>query len=511
MESLTPSERSAVKKCMKHAQTSSIEGTYNWLDSIVTQFQEQHLALLRRNASTDICAFSQYMDPEWVPAKHHRYMLKKLTDHFIYGQNGKLIISMPPGHGKTIYSSILVPAFQFGINPHQRIIAAGHTQDFVQNVISQKVRDLLKSPRYKQIFPNTVISKDTDTRKFFTITPVRGGSAGQYIARGSGVGISGYRSTRTIIDDCYKSMLQAYSASARNKVQQWFYGDLVKRALPGNNIALVCTRWHPDDLIGNLIQKGQKGTGSKYQTVIFSAICDDEQIDPLGRKQGEALWPEYHTIEYLLQQKRNDPAHIWHSLYQSKPLSTSGNIVQQSWLKYYEELPPDNMIRRKFVSFDTASTTSQRADFSVGTAWIQTYDKKFFLTDIVRKRVQFTDLLKMVNDFAQKNEASSILIEDVGAGKVICQTYKNSLYAPVIAIGTQSKGKQFRFDSITPLFESGSILLPKHHQLTSDVVLQLNSFPNGKYDDIVDSLTHALRWARGNMIKRGVRKLTGMD
>jgi len=103
------------------------------------QYEEQLFKL----APTDITAFSEFIDPEWVPARHHQLMLDKLLENFVHGQDGRLIVSMPVGHGKSVYSSLVTPAYQFGLNPHERIICAGHTANFVEQAISRKVRGIL--------------------------------------------------------------------------------------------------------------------------------------------------------------------------------------------------------------------------------------------------------------------------------------------------------------------------------------------------------------------------------
>jgi predicted phage terminase large subunit-like protein len=465
--------------------------------------------MLAEDAPKDLAAFAEYVDPEWHPARHHQLMINKLEASFINGENGRLIVSMPMGHGKSVYSSIAAPAYIFGQNPHERIIAAGHTQDFVEKSIARKVRGILQTDRYKALFPNTHISQDSRASDHFTLVPQRPGTPGHYIAKGAGGGISGIRGTRIIADDLYPSIKDAYSKAHREEVSQWWKGDLAPRLLPGGNIVLVITRFHPADIVGELIEAATRG-GEKWDTVILPAICDDPENDPLGRAEGEALWPDYHTIESLIVRKANTPARIWNTMYQCNPVHDGDGVLKEDWFRYWEDLPPDNMVKRRFVSFDTANSANARSDYTVGTAWIETFDKRYFLTDIIRARVEFAELVKLIDEFARRTKSSAILIEDAGAGKSLIQAYQGKMAAPLIAINPYNKSKEFRFDEVSPLFESGAVLLPKHHELLPEVERELLEFPNGTKDDIVDSCTHALRWARGNNIRRGMKKLGGI-
>lgn len=464
--------------------------------------------MLFSEARSDMAAFAEYIDPEWVPARHHQLMIDKLEEQIVYGENGRLIVSMPVGHGKSVYSSLTTPAFIFGGNPHERIIAAGHTQNFVETAISRKVRGIIQSDRYKKLFPETIISNESRASDYFTLVPRKAGTPGHYLAKGAGGGIAGFRATRIIADDLYPNLQEANSKAFREKVLEWWHGDLTTRLLPGGNIVLVVTRWHGDDIIGNLLDAMSRG-GERWDTVILPAICEDASTDPLGRQEGEALWPEYHTIQALLLKKANSPARTWNSLYQCNPTTLGGGVLKEDWFQHWEDLPKDNMIRKRWVSFDCANSANARSDYTVGTAWIETFDKRYFLVDAVRARVEFAELVKLVDEFARRHGAQAALIEDAGAGKSLLQAYKGKMCAPLIAINPYNKSKEFRFDEISPMFESGAVLLPKRHELLPDIERELLEFPNGAKDDIVDSCTHALRWARGSNIKRGTKKLGG--
>lgn len=475
---------------------------------MISESERKYDEALFDAARDDITAFSEYIEPEWFPARHHLYMLERLSS-VLKGETSRLIITMPVGHGKSVYSSIVTPAFALGHNPHERIIAAGHTQNFVESAISKKIRGVINSERYKRLFPETVISNDSRASDYFTFLPRRGTQPGFVLAKGAGGGIAGFRSTLTVADDLYPTQQDANSKTFRDKVYTWWYSDLSTRLLPGGRQILVCTRWHGDDLLYHLMEDSKSGKGDHYEIVELPAICENPENDPLGRGYGEALWPEFHTLERLLEIKKSVPAITWNALYQCNPITDGGGIVDASWFTYWNHLPPENLIRRRFVSFDLANTATERSDFSVGTAWIQTVTNQFFLTDIVRVRVEYTELLKVIEDFALRNKAQTILVEDAGVGKTIGQTMQGKFSAPLVNIGTKNRDKEFRLDSITPMIQTGAVLFPARHELLADVERELVEFPMSKHDDIPDSISQALNWARGMTIKRGATKLRG--
>lgn len=492
------------------ATTTNYEGQLNALEFLIANAEKQYSEMLLLDAPNDLAAFAEYVDPEWIPAPHHQVMIDKLEKTFVHGENGRLIVSMPMGHGKSVYSSVSAPAYIFGQNPHERIIAAGHTQAFVEKAIARKVRGILQTEQYRQIFPNSIISQDSRASDYFTLVPQRPGSPGHYVARGAGGGISGYRATRIVADDLYPSISDANSKAFRETVSSWFAGDLKPRLLPGGNIVLVTTRFHSADLVGELIDAMNKG-GERWDTVILPAICEDPETDPMGRKEGEALWPDFHTIESLMVTKGSVSARVWNTMYQCNPGADDSGIIKEDWLTRWEELPPENMIRRRFVSFDVANTTGARADYTVGTAWIETLSKKYYLVDIVRARVEFTELIRLVNSFAERNKASSILVEDAGHGKALLQSYQGKMVSPLITISAHQKSKLVRFDEVSPMFEAGTVVIPQRHELLAELERELLSYPNviGGHDDIIDSISQALRWARGLNIRRGTKKLGG--
>lgn len=497
-----------MKNIKNISNANDINAQISFLEQMIEESERKYDEVLYNMARTDITAFSEYINYEWFPARHHVYLLDKLKSA-LEGDTPNVIVTMPVGHGKSVYSSIVMPSFAAGHNPNERIIIAGHTQKFVENTIAKPVRNIIMGERFKKLFPATEIANDSRAADYFSFEQTGRTRPGFVLAKGVGGGVSGYRSTLTIADDLYPTQDDANSEAYRDKVKTWWYSDLSTRMLPGGRTFLVCTRWHGDDLLSHLMADSKSGKGDHFEVVELPAICEDPEKDPLGREYGEPLWGEYHTLEKLLSIKKKSPAVTWGALYQCNPIQDGGGIIDSGWYKYWKELPPEKDIKRKFVSFDLANTASERSDWSVGTAWVQTSDNRYFLTDIMRVRSQYDELVRQINDFARANQASAILVEDAGIGQVLNRTMAGQMYAPLLPIGTGTKSKEFRLDSVSPMIATGEVFFPFGHALLADLERELTEFPYSKHDDCVDSLSQALNWARGSAIRRGTKKIKG--
>lgn len=504
----TEAQKDLFNRFLAHeVRNADIDVQVEFVERYLTDADKTYKARILAQAADDITSYAEAINYEWFPARHHVLMLSKLQD-VLECKSNRLIISLPVGHAKTVYASKVFPTYAIGRDPHERIITAGHTQRFVEKEIGQTVRRIIASDEFHSIFPQVTTS--TETADSITFNPIRNTTEGRYVVKGAGSGISGYRASLIIADDLYPQLADAQNASYRQTVYNWFFGDLMTRRLPTTRVVLVCTRWHHQDIIGELLASAEAGTGDKWDTVIMPAICDDPETDPLGRKEGEPLWPEFFDKTYMENVKRSVPGKIWRCLYQGKPIAEDGTVVKASWFQYWDNLPDPKMVRRRFVAFDTADKTNSRSDYSAGTAWIQTHDNRYFLVDIMQQKLEYTELIRAINDFARKNKASAILLEDSAAGRSILSSMKGQMAAPMVPIRTENKTKSFRFEEVSPMFECGQVFLPRIHVKLDDLERELLEFPEGKHDDIVDSVTMALRWGKGSGVKRGVFQLIGV-
>lgn len=481
------------------------------VERIKNKVELQYHTQLRKQARRDLPAFCEYMDPEFYPAFHHRFFCTKLMQA-ARKQVKKLIINVPLGHAKTTYSSQMFPAWYLGNNPRHKIIGAGHTQSFAENVFGKKVRGHLDDPRYRDVFPDVTLSTDSKAAGFWSTN--KGGS---YLARGIGSGIAGFRGNIAILDDPYASREDAESETTRAKVYDWFKSDLRTRLLPGSPVFVIGTRWHPLDLFSELIAETEDDGTPSWELVNLPGVA--EENDPLGRPEGQALWPEFYTLQELMDLKSELPTRDWNSLYRGQPIDDEAGVVMSDWIKRYTVLPEDKydgemliskQVKRVTVSVDTASKAAKRNDPSAITVWVEDGNHNHYLKEVVVKRLQFTDLVREIERIATKHGASAILVEDAGAGTQYIQTRSGKAPAPIIPISTNNKSKEFRFEGVSPMFQAGEVLLPERAPWLVDYETELLNFPAVANDDQVDSTSQYLAWAR-RKIKRGTKKLRGLS
>jgi predicted phage terminase large subunit-like protein len=406
-------------------------------------------------------------------------------------------------HNST-YCSRLYPSWFLGRNPRKKFIQAGHTQNFVESQFGKKTRDILDSQEFQDVFPEVRLATDSRAAGLWSLNNPYGG----YAAKGVGQGIAGYRAHMAVVDDPVGSRADAESELNRKNLFDWFSADFTTRLLPGAPMFIVATRWHPDDLIGRVQQMNKEGKGIPYEIVNISAICEEEP-DPLGRKIGECLWPEFTPISFYLNLKETLPSRDWSSLYGSNPVNSEGALVKSEWFQRYignikNEVP--NL--RITLSVDTASKTNERNDYTVILVWLQDTGGKHYLLDVVRKKLEFPEMCQEIDETARRWNASAILVEDKGSGTQYIQTRQGKAPAPIIAVAVNQNSKDFRFDAVTPMFEAGLVHLPERSSWLTDYETELLSFPLAKHDDQVDATSQYLSWARGKQNFGGTSKIS---
>jgi predicted phage terminase large subunit-like protein len=512
---------------------------YQQLDWLIIEWNKLDITYrerLRQDAKTSLSAFAEYMNPDEPPAPHHEWLCTQL-EGVDRGEIMQLIISMPPGHAKSTYCSHLFPAWYMGRHPNNKYIQAGHTQDFVEKEFGLRVKTIIESPEFQDVFPGVEISASSKASGAWNLKAQRG----RYVAKGIGQGISGYRGNIAAIDDPYAKRADAESPAMRKGVFDWFMSDLLPRLLPKSPVIVIATRWHPLDLCGVLEDRTKKGIGKPWKVVNLAAICEDpdDALDrpmfegdyetymkmvadaeagipgakeALQRAQRAALWADFYTLEWLLEKKASLPPRDWNSLYRGKPVDENGGVIQSSWLFRYENLPDDgtngqNMRKRTTLSVDCASKDGQRNDYTVITIWIEDTSNIHYLAQVYRGRWQFEPMVEAINAAAEKWHVQAILVEDKGAGTQYIQTQAHKAPAPVIAISTNNDSKQFRFDGVTPMFQAGEVLIPHASSWLADYESELLGFPGAAHDDQVDSTSQYLAWARKKR-SLGTKKLS---
>jgi predicted phage terminase large subunit-like protein len=502
-------------------QSDDLDSQHNAIDAWLESTKETYLEKLRFAAVDSLSCFAEVMNPEEPPAAHHDWMCQKL-ELVAKRQLLRLMISMPPGYAKSTYCSHLFPAWYLGKNPNHKYIQAGHTQEFVDEEFGKRVRANIDSETFRTVFPEVKLDPGSRAAARFAIA----GHRGKYLGRGVGQGISGFRANVAAVDDPFASRADAESQTIRKGVYDWFMADLTTRLLPRSPLLVVMTRWHTDDLGGRLEELSKKGLGIPWEVINLPAIADGSS-DPMGRIEGEPLWPDFYDLESLLNLRATLPPRDWNSLYMGKPLDAQGGAFKSEWIARYENYPENETdesgrvtkinIRRVVVSVDTASKTNERNDYTAITVWIEDAFRKHYLVDVIRERLEFDDMVKKIEDTVilwngklRGSKVAAILVEDKGSGTQYIQTRRDKAPAPVISIEVGLNSKEFRFDGVTPMFEAGEVMLPSTGGWLPDYERELLGFPSAVYDDQVDSTSQYLAWARLRR-RGGTAKVVGVN
>lgn len=463
----------------------------------------------RKRARESFAAYLEYVDGRELP-RHIRLIANELQD-VAEGKINRLMVSQPPGTGKSWVSSQHFPAWYLSKWPDKQFISAAHTQG-LSDSFGLKVRNIIKSDEHQRVFPEIKISADKSAASEWNID----GHAGGYLATAVGASVTGRRGDYLHGDDLLSGIEQAESETQRKKLWEWYIADFTTRAKSGETpISLVGTRWHLGDHFGRLDADERDGTGDKWRRVILPAIAGEN--DPLGRQPGEALWPEQFPIEYLEKRKRSQgmTARMWASLYQQTPIVDEGGIIDRRWFKVWRSPTPPEL-EFTVQSWDTALTPGKQSAFSACTTWgvfkDDTGSPALILLSVWRGRKEYHEVRKMAQrlaeDYLDVNDnmprrgkpcpPDMVLVEAKATGDQLIRDLRRGGVMATPFNPDKKGDKIARVRLITPLIENGAVWVPGQPPLYEDMrpfardfVEQCGQFPASDSRDLVDTMTQA--------------------
>ena len=433
---------------------------------------------------------------EFISGDHHKKMAKAFDD-IASGKLKRLIINMPPRHTKSEFASLLFPVYLLGKNPKLKIIEATHTADLAIN-FGRKVRDLIDSEEYHELFPDTELKADSRSAgKWLT------NKGGEYYAAGIGGALAGRGADLFIIDDPHSEQ-DAMSDKAMEEAYEWFMAGPRQRLQPGGAIVIVMTRWSKKDLTGRLIKKMAQDQGAdQWQVIEFPAILPS----------GNSLWKEFWKLEELESIKASVSPSKWAAQYMQRPTGEGISIIPKEWFMVWEnEKPPK--CEYLIQSYDTAFLKSERADFTAITTWGVWYpegkigeemytgnDAHLILIDCIKERFDFPELKAEALRLYDFWQPDTVIIEAKASGLPLVQ----ELRRVGIPVNTFSPGKGqdkiARLNSVSPIFQDGRVWIPEN-RWGEELMEEVSDFPNGENDDLVDATTLALaRFREGGFLR----------
>lgn len=490
------------------------------LDRLLTERELRRLRaeLARRN----MAAFVSFIMPGYIHSAFSRAVCAAL-DEFLKavgrGERPVLILQAPPQHGKSQLVSRMFPAYAFGRNPDVRLAACSYAADLARDM-NRDVQRIMMSEAYGTLFPEASLSSayhslsaggasgsehgasregasgftparmETNGARAYGNQALRNsdrfdilGRRGYYICAGVGGPLTGKSVDIGIIDDPIKNEEEARSKTVKRAIEGWYNTVFLTRLSKNSGHIIMATSWATDDLAATVIK-----TDPRARHLKFPAIND----------AGEALVPELHPLDKLLETKAKLAPAQWSALYQQNPIPDGGNIFEEGWVHHWtpDMLPQsfDEMI----LSWDMTFKDTDGSDFVVGQAWGRR-GPNYYLMDQTRARMGFTaSKAAVLNLCARWPEATGVLVEDKANGPAVMDALKGEV-SGLIPIEPDGS-KIARAYAVTPLWAAGNVFLPSgdYYPWVRDFVEELIAFPAGAHDDQVDSMTQALRYLKAH-------------
>lgn len=478
----------------------------------------------REEARSNVLAFCQYVNRNFVTPPHVRLIASKLQEVALFiksqGRMGisRLMIMMPPRHGKSELCSRNFPAWMLGIHPDCQIILTSYGADLaVKN--SRAVREIVESEYYKAIFGRYSIykgapielSSDSRSAQSWSLSSPHLGSV---TAAGVGGGITGLGADLLVIDDPFKNREEAESESRRELVDDWYKSSARTRLSPWGAVIVFHTRWHPDDQAGRLMNRMLNDPLADQWEIInlpalgldAYAVDRDEQLlkmrdgvylplsDPLGRQAGEPLWGERFSREALISTKAELGNYDFEALYQQTPFPKSGQKYKREWMKVITKLPEGVTIKHVVRMWDKANST--RGDFTVGVLMAYCSDGNFYIVDVTRGQwTSYERDQKMLKTAMLDREMyGKVYIwhqQDPGsAGKDSAEATNRLLMGYPVKFETVTGDKPSRSEPLESACQGGMVYLLKG-AWNEAFIDECVAFDRGRYDDQVDAASGA--------------------
>jgi len=485
---------------MAKTQKSDIEPAPNH----ITQAKQELLA--RQEARVSLSGFSKYVMQEYRENWHHklicdfihRMLLARSNPHAIR----RLLVSVPPRTGKSQLISRHLPAFLLGLNPKHQIIATTYNQTFASK-IARDVKRIMESDEYKRIFGTRIpsssgnknLGKYKNAADFFELQ-----EGGYYKASGFGGAITGMGANWLIVDDPYKNREEADSLSTRNSISEWYKSVLRTRAEKDARIIIIQTRWHPEDLVGEMIDIAGSDLGAdQWECITLPAIAEVPLSYYDSRKVGESLWVDKFTEADYQQIKLSIGNREWQSLYQQNPQHAGTN-------EWNPSLFPETIMEDNLPSLDQRTGTVIALDPSIGAGTkngdfagivciARGLDQLLHVDSIV-DRMSIENMLQTTVEFAKKCDAEAITVEANLFQSLLVNQLSDKLRAsgvqiPVIPL-KNNINKEVRIRRLGPYIEKGHFRFVKSRG-NAELLKQLKQFPVGSHDDGPDALEQCLR------------------
>jgi predicted phage terminase large subunit-like protein len=457
--------------------------------------------LLRLKCRTDFLTFARYITSEvpiagkFTPFKVHHVIgdfLQRVGD----GKKDfkQSAISLPPRSGKSLLISKIFPAWQMGRSPTAQFIMSSYALQLTSEN-SRAVIEYISHEQFKWIFPECEIDREK-----CNLSAIRNNNGGLIKIASAGGNVTGF-GFGVISDDDLPGvgilddlLADGNSAAIMESTFAWTQTQFLTRGLPNYAIISMGTRFHVDDVIGQLLKADPEG----WRELNVPALCTDEENDVLERKLGESHWPEFFPVENLQSIKKSIGDRDFNSLYQGRPAGEQGAIFKEPWLQYHEK----NLGRYSYIyaTVDTAYKAERTNDYTAICVW--GFDKKttkLHLIHYVLDRIEFPEMEKLLPNLIKQWGIRAVYIEGRAAGMPLIQTLRRTTNISIKEL-VPNKDKVLRANSVAPLVEAGVFSLYENLPQLPERIVEFTSFPFIKHDDWVDCVIYGIEVYRDELM-----------
>ena len=466
---------------------------------------------MRTAANNHLLNFCQLIDPNYQPAWFQEKIaevLEKALENTLKKKKTRIILSIPPRHGKSQLASIYFPAWALGKYPQLKFILSTYGAELSEE-IGMKTRDTISNEAYSSIFNGIELKADTKSKaKWMT------NKGGSYTAVGIGGAITGKGGNVIIIDDPHKDRTEAESDLARKTVWDYYRSTLYSRLEGLGTIIVIMQRWRDNDLVGLLLEEDAKikkenpESAENWEVINFPALAEEDEYfhGELVRKEGEPLWPERYPMEFLQLIRQQSP-YFWASQYMQNPILAETAEFKKEYFRVFNEEDLKQKYLRYYTICDPAISQKKSGDNTV----VITIAKEVNGPNFYRIREdagKFTpqQTVDLIFDH-QKTYNSEVAVEMVqyqAALKFLIEEKKRLLQQFFIMHELKSSAKkEERIRQLLGLYQSGVFW---HRAGDIAYEEELLAFPNGRRDDRIDACAYIVQIAVNTRSGSGIRQ-----
>lgn len=431
--------------------------------------------------------FASYVSGgRWVLAPHLAHLDKVITDGIAGRGSKRLIISMPPRHGKSYFTSRYLPAWYLGTYPDRSVMLAGYGAKFARVWGARALQELSNNAH---LFDLIVPPKQS--AEHWTVP----GREGSMWTSGVGGSMTGRGADLLIIDDPIKNQEEADSEVYRENIWQWWMTTARTRLEPGGMILIILTRWHEDDLAGRIlsgkyVSQDDLQYADKWDVVSFPALAERDG-DALGRATGDALWPARYSIRTLRALKGGTSPRVWSAMYQQNPQPLEGGMFKRDDFRIVFALPNLEYVHN-FVRYWDKASVEGAGDFSAGVLMCE-FQGSFYVVDVVRgqwsvsQREQIIKATAALDRIKYGNAVETWIEQEPGSGgKESAEATAKNLAGFIVFIDRVTGEKPVRAGPLASQVQMQNVNL-LHAPWNEAFIVEAAGFPYGANDDQVDA------------------------